>query len=134
MYLKPRVMFWDWYWSWHFIVVLKIRIFSRKVVLQRYCLRISIHEITHVNLKLAVKMKPLQLCTLIHNFWSFFLCIFLLITFWCFTYMNIQNIFPPISDNNSFLFKISFLICILAVFNQIASNSLWPRVVSRPLL
>ena len=56
----------------------------------------------HVNLNQAVIMKPLQMCIFIHNFLSFCLYFFLFITFLCFTYKNLQYIFPPIYDNFSF--------------------------------
>ena len=66
---KSRPMFWDCFWSWHFIVVFNKCVGSIKMVLPYHCLRINIHEIIHVKLNSAVMMKPLQLCIFIHNFY-----------------------------------------------------------------
>ena len=126
---KYKPVFWDWYWSWHFIVVNSKWFCIRKMFLQRNCLRINIHESMHVNLKSVVTMKLLQLCIFIHNFWSF--CLFIFITFWCFTCNNLQHILPPIYDNNYFYYSIRFLIRILDAFNHLASNSLCFGVISR---
>ena len=104
---------------------------SSKMVLHWNCLRINIHESIHVKLKSEVTMKPLQLCIFIHDFLSFCICFFLVLIFWCFNCKNLQRIFPPISDNNSFYFSIRFLISIFYAFIHLTSNSLCPGVISR---
>ena len=101
---KSQTVFWDWSLSWHFIVVNKKCFSSSRIVLQWHCLRINIHESIHLNLKLEVTMKSLQLCMFIHIL-SLCISFFLFITFWCFTCKNVKHIFPPLSDNNFFLFQ-----------------------------
>ena len=106
---------------------------SRKMFFHWNCLRININGIIHVNLKLAVILKLLQLCIFIHNVLSFYLCFSIFITLWCLTCNNLQHTFPPISDNNYFSFYIPFLIRILDVFNCLAYISLRFKFNSRPI-
>ena len=124
-------MFWECSCSLHFLVVHNKNICSGKIVIHWHCLRNNIHESIHVNLKLAVMMKPLQLCIFINNFLSFCLWFFFLQPFLCFFCNTLQHIFPPIYDNNYFSFSIRFLILIFDAFVRLASNSLCLVVTAR---